>query len=332
MKGWFGSKATCLGHSVSALEEVDLENGATVPANRFQQDVLLDEAFSCGQADYIKKYFRHEPAMCLDSESGITLAAALPRCSEIAWYSNWWNTIKGWFGSKATNCVGNIAFSGMSTAFDLKAKSACKDLAWYSRWWNTMKGWFGYKPTNCVGKLVIESTNENDAALQAFLAAEEADDISVHVSEPVDKMVGIDNFHVLDDVATSYTRDESAKVDLGLEEAPKDTNMNFFQLVAEVFRNKGLPMENYKTPVAYDLIDRMPSFTDSEPVNGFVKMMDAFAKAKTVILAQDKVDRNFLEYVEKYIMALATGAGKNLKDVIAKHAKLEGFMDNAKLN
>ena len=25
-------------------------------------------------------------------------------CSELAWYKRWWNTLKGWFGSKPTNC------------------------------------------------------------------------------------------------------------------------------------------------------------------------------------------------------------------------------------
>merc|ERR1712160_211375 len=32
-------------------------------------------------------------------------AKALVLCSKLAWYKSWWNTMKGWFGSKTTNCI-----------------------------------------------------------------------------------------------------------------------------------------------------------------------------------------------------------------------------------
>merc|ERR1712151_1201082 len=84
-------------------------------------------------------------------------------CSALAWYKRWWNTVKGWFGSKPTNCLKGLTDLKIE-GVDLKHSSAkycskgvakkcrCKDLVWYKRHWNTIKGWFGSKPTNCNTK------------------------------------------------------------------------------------------------------------------------------------------------------------------------------------
>jgi len=65
----------------------------------------------------------------------------------LAWYKRWWNTIKGWFGSKPHNC---ITTKSVFVILAAKPKGLCSKLPWYKRWWNTVKGWFGSKPTNCV--------------------------------------------------------------------------------------------------------------------------------------------------------------------------------------
>merc|ERR1719253_1861299 len=136
---------------------------------------------SCSQALYMKDWEK-SPMRCLDAEEGVILAS-LKKCSDLAWYSRWWNTMKGWFGYKPTNCHNRLALENVSTAFNLAAMPACSSLAWYSRWWNTIKGWFGSKPSNCVAQLSIYAENENDATLQALLAPQEADEIRVHVDE-----------------------------------------------------------------------------------------------------------------------------------------------------
>merc|ERR1712151_867119 len=73
-------------------------------------------------------------------------------CSALAWYKRWWNTVKGWFGSKPTNCLKGLSelkIEGVDLQHGGKVKKLCSALAWYKRWWNTFKGWFGSKPTNC---------------------------------------------------------------------------------------------------------------------------------------------------------------------------------------
>merc|ERR1711957_578563 len=85
--------------------------------------------------------------------------ASTCKCGDLAWYKRWWNTMKGWFGSKVTNC---IKAAVKKTMIDLKAKKAavlgaCSKLPWYKRWFNTIKGWFGSKITNCIKAAVKKS-------------------------------------------------------------------------------------------------------------------------------------------------------------------------------
>merc|ERR1712151_320170 len=96
----------------------------------------------------------------------------LTLCSKLPWYKRWWNTIKGWFGSKPTNCIKglyDLKIEGVelknkvNTCSSGKAKLCrCKDLARYLRWWNTVKGWFNSKPTNCNPKLKVVNESSID--------------------------------------------------------------------------------------------------------------------------------------------------------------------------
>merc|ERR1711976_340440 len=70
----------------------------------------------------------------------------LCRCLDLVWYKRWWNTAKGWFGSKVTNC---LKANAAEVLLSSKVQKLCSALEWYKRWWNTIKGWFGSKPTNC---------------------------------------------------------------------------------------------------------------------------------------------------------------------------------------
>merc|ERR1711935_1267943 len=72
-------------------------------------------------------------AKCLKLEIDL---ASKQLCSELPWYTKWWNTMKGWFGSKA-DCLKGLE---MSLVY-------CKDRAWYTKAWDTVKGWFGSKKT-----------------------------------------------------------------------------------------------------------------------------------------------------------------------------------------
>merc|ERR1719272_2230706 len=110
--------------------------------------------------------------------------ASTCKCGDLAWYKRWWNTMKGWFGSKVTNC---IKAAVKKTMIDLKAKKAavlgaCSKLPWYKRWFNTIKGWFGSKVTNCIKAAVKKSKKitESIALVAAPVAAPK-----VAVAKPV---------------------------------------------------------------------------------------------------------------------------------------------------
>jgi len=90
-------------------------------------------------------------------------------CKDLVWYKGWWNSLKGLFGSKATNCAKATKriFDNMGVELSAKAakvvantcksgvvaKCLCDDLAFYNKWWNSLKGLFGSKATNCNPKL-----------------------------------------------------------------------------------------------------------------------------------------------------------------------------------
>merc|ERR1711935_1221937 len=67
-----------------------------------------------------------------------SVSLMLKKCSKLPWYTRWWNTMKGWFGSKA-DCV-----KGLQIDLGL-----CKDRTWYTKSWDAVKGVFGSKAT-CV--------------------------------------------------------------------------------------------------------------------------------------------------------------------------------------
>jgi hypothetical protein len=175
------------------------------------------------------------------------------------------------------------------------------------------------------------TSNENDGALQVLLAnLEGAENVKLNVSPLDAALPSRKNFLMLSELADSYSRESASdsKVDLKLTQAPESAN-NFFRRFSNVFRDKGLAMELYEEPAARDLLTKVPSFSDEEPMNEGVKFMNAFEQAKSVILAQDNIDKQFLGYVEKMIMTWATSADsekKELSDVFAQATKVEGIM------
>jgi hypothetical protein len=200
----------------------------------------------------------------------------------------------------------------------------CKDTPWYSQAWNTVQGWFGVKG-NCQespAQMVITSVNENDAVLQTVLASGAPDNIKVIVPNTVQfqssdlegqELAKMPNYEMLFNVADSYIKpDTTESITLaGLEQYPvSEKSETWFNKFAEVFRNKGLPMELYEAPVASDLLDKIPSFVDTKPANVAVKFLDEFAKARSVILAYDKLDRAFLDHIERYLMTWAVNNNK----------------------
>jgi len=46
-------------------------------------------------------------------------AAVLGACSKLPWYKRWFNTIKGWFGSKITNCIKAAVKKSKKTMIEL---------------------------------------------------------------------------------------------------------------------------------------------------------------------------------------------------------------------
>merc|ERR1712194_604595 len=263
------------------------------------------------------------------------------KCSSLAWYKRWWNNMKGFFGSKA-DCM---KFSEVNLAMKM-----CKDLAWYSRWWNSMKGWFGSKATNCVLNVaipvnekialripeskperMISTMNENDGALQVVLASMEgAENVKLNVAPVYEAAPGRNTFIMLTDLADSYTRlmSKSAKTDFKLTQAP-ESKQNWFRKFSEVFRQKGAAMELYEEPAARDLLQKVPSIADEKAMTEGIKYLDMFERSKSVILAQDNVDKQFLAYVEKMIMTWATSADaekKDLAELLAKSTEVEGLM------
>merc|ERR1712228_781405 len=141
-------------------------------------------------------------------------------------------------GSKPTNCNKKLKI------IDLQASSAkncskgvvvacnCKDLPWYKRWWNTIKGWFGSKPTNC-----------------------------------------------------------------------RKVKAAFYYKYGKVM-DEGLALGLYTSdPVS--VLKNMPSFTDDAPLNRRVSYYNEFAKAKSALLAYDRLDAQFLNLVENYISTWA---------------------------
>jgi len=318
VKGWFGSKADCLNASEITLLQAKCSSLAWY--KRWWNNM---KGFFGSKADCMKF-------------SEVNLAMKM--CKDLAWYSRWWNTFKGWFGSKSS-CVELM-----------NLMTACNKLPWYSRWWNSMKGWFGSKPTNCVKNIAvpvnekialripeskeernISTLNENDGALQVVLANfAGAENVKLNVAPVYEAAPGRNTFIMLSDLADSYTRlmKKSAKTDFKLTQAPASKE-NWFRKFSEVFRQKGTAMELYEEPAARDLLEKVPSFADEKAMNEAVKFMDMFERSKSVILAQDKVDKQFLAYVEKMIMTWATSAEsdkKEFSELLAKNTEVEGLM------
>merc|ERR1712166_1090015 len=111
----------------------------------------------------IKAAVKKSKKTMIDLKAKAPKLNVLLSCSKLPWYKRWFNTIKGWFGSKVTNC---IKAAVKKTMIDLKVKKAkkakkalvaCSKLPWYKRWFNTIKGWFGSKITNCIKAAVKKS-------------------------------------------------------------------------------------------------------------------------------------------------------------------------------
>jgi len=93
-------------------------------------------------------------------------------------------------------------------------------------------------------------------------------------------------------------------------------------------------MELYKIPVAEDLLDKLPNFVDSKPMNKGVEFFNLFEKSKSVILKYDKTDKAFLDYVQKLIMTWANTENsekKNLSELYNAYSDIvrDGFMVSA---
>jgi len=279
IKGWFGSKpSNCI--SLKASRKIMLNKGRILSSK-------VTNSCTAGDA-----------STCL--------------CKDLAFYLGWWNTVKGWFGSKTTNCVDLKKMSAINLTAALQKGSTntcsagnvatclCKDLAFYSRWWNSLKGLFGSKATNCNSKLTKKR------ALELLLAS----NVSVNSCS-----AGIAAKCLCKDLAFYLGWWNTVKGWFG----SKATNCNealnkkkmfkfeptFFNKYAEVFRSKGLPMELYTKPVATDLLEKMPNFVDNTPMNEGIKFYNEFVKAKNVLLSLDQTDAQFLNYVEKFIMTWA---------------------------
>merc|ERR1719272_2071906 len=204
--------------------------------------------------------------------------ASTCKCGDLAWYKRWWNTMKGWFGSKVTNC---IKAAVKKTMIDLKAKKAavlgaCGDLAWYKRWWNTIKGWFGSKVTNCI----------KASAKASFV-----------ILNAVPKL--------LCSKLPWYKRWwNTMKGWFG----SKTTNCivaksAFFEKFGKIV-NEGLALELYtQNPTA--VLKNLPSFTDNAPMSDRIRLYNEFAKAKGALLSYDSLDAKFLNLVENYIKTWA---------------------------
>jgi len=232
---------------------------------------------------------------------------AKKKCSKLAWYKRWWNTIKGWFGSKPTNCTKELIF------LSSESLPKCSKLAWYKKWWNTIKGWFGSKVSNCAKEAdIIMVNNKNEAALYLWLTE---NPVSFENGQNENPLVSL-----LESENRTFVRPLVAQI--------KETSKvypTFFKDFSEVFRNKGLLMEDYKQPVAEDLLEKIPSFVDGNAANAGVKFLDNFERAKSTILANDIVDKQFLNYVERFIMTWAIEGKNNAKfsEVLKDHIKVE---------
>merc|ERR1712166_1019995 len=132
----------------------------------------------------IKAAVKKSKKTMIDLKAKAPKLNVLLSCSKLPWYKRWFNTMKGWFGSKVTNC---IKAAVKKTMIDLKAKKAavlgaCSKLAWYKRWFNTIKGWFGSKITNCIKAAVKKSKKITESI--ALVAAPKAAP-KVSVAKPV---------------------------------------------------------------------------------------------------------------------------------------------------
>jgi len=189
----------------------------------------------------------------------------------------------------------------------------CSKLAWYKKWWNTIKGWFGSKVSNCAKEAdIIMVNNKNEAALYLWLTE---NPVSFENGQNENPLVSL-----LESENRTFVRPLVAQI--------KETSKvypTFFKDFSEVFRNKGLLMEDYKQPVAEDLLEKIPSFVDGNAANAGVKFLDNFERAKSTILANDIVDKQFLNYVERFIMTWAIEGKNNAKfsEVLKDHIKVE---------
>merc|ERR1711957_1138229 len=150
-KGWFGSKPTNC-NPLLTKKSGDAVNLFYNSNRGLRRSLLLCSSLTTAQ----RRYTTCRSEVDLKAMK----AAALVLCSKLPWYKSWWNTMKGWFGSKVTNCIKSTKI--VEQPIDLKSKKAavsgaCSKLPWYKRWFNTIKGWFGSKVTNCIKAAVKKS-------------------------------------------------------------------------------------------------------------------------------------------------------------------------------
>jgi len=204
-------------------------------------------------------------------------------CHSLAWYKRWWNTMKGWFGSKPDNCskpkVVNIKSYNENNAALQVMLSQMSELT---------------LSTNIVMTPVYDTTNGTGMNDMINMI----DSLADHTERMQPMPKAVHNFN--------------------LEKSQKE---NWFKKFAEVFRNKGLAMELYEKPVAEDLLAKIPSFVDGEAKNEAVKFLDTFEKSKSVILENDGIDRAFLSFFEKLIMTWATTETKDLEKLSNAYIK-----------
>jgi len=284
-------------------------------------------------------------------------------CSKLAWYKKWWNTIKGWFGSKATNCTKGmniiqttnnnqaalylwltqnpvkINTSNKSSTVNEGIKFATKSCTWIGG--QVKKG-------NCSNSSKSKmSVCFNCLECAYFVSKGKCSEgnFKCMKKEASAKCKGCGLLYKdAYKCATSHNKIPVELMAINLEENPLTRmletvetkkelkNNKFFKQFAEVFRRKGLKMELYENPVADDLLKKIPSFVDGKPLNEGVKFLNLFERAKSVILANDKLDQQFLDYVQRFIMTWATteeNEKENLNELFSAYDSLkkDGFME-----
>jgi len=254
-------------------------------------------------------------------------------------YKRWWNTIKGWFGSKPTNCikkpksvdlVGEVIKCKKGErkfCFRKSRKCVCKknrevDLQAAGKTNSGLidlrkckRGIFMCDSKGCFCKggrevdLIRCKKGHRKVCSKkggrCVCKKRRKVDLEAKVKPYCDKLPWYKRWW-------NTIKGWFGSKPTNCIKKPKRVELTFFNKYAEVFRAKGLPMETYKVPIAADLREKLPEFVDSKPLTEGIKFYNEFAKTKAVLLTQDKTDKAFLKYIENFIMTWAAVGEQDL--------------------